>query len=110
MRSAGGAIERLCRVSAKRADPEQLGFARMRHEGDLVALWRKHGHAASVASSVHGKLVWRRNFGVKRKWRFGGFCPAVSGESGKGDESDKSGGQSGSPGFVELGGRLCGAG
>ena len=67
MRSTGSAVELLRRAAVERADPQQLGFAGMRDEGDLVALWGKHRHAAGIAGGVQGKLVGRRDFGMDRE-------------------------------------------
>ena len=88
MRRSHRALHRLCRIAAQRPYPQHLAFPGMGDERDLVALRRQHRHAARVASCIESKLVWRRNFCMQRYGLLGGFCPAVSRDSGYADEND----------------------
>ncbi len=97
MRSARSSIQWLRRIAAQRPNPQQLGFTRMRYESDLVSLGRKYGHAARVARGIQGKLIWRRNFGMKRNGLLGRFCPTVSSKRGDCNENEHKRRQPGSP-------------
>ncbi len=60
------------------------------------------GMPPDVAGAVEREFIWRRDFGVQRELRLGGFRPPVSGESGQGDESEQKCGRPSAHDFLEC--------